>query len=320
MSAGAATVAAAIPVVLDRRRVYIFPTRAGLTLGVMNVVILLGAINYDNALAYLLAFLLASLFMVAMLHTYRNLAGLRFLAAQAQPVFAGGRAEFHCIVENTTVRPRPALYLKYWPRGLKRAERRYLSRFETRFDLREHERGRVPVLVDADRRGWLTMERLVLHSFYPLGILRAWAYFACDDVALVYPTPRGEMPLPRSDASGGGNVDSSHGGVDDFAGMRPYSPGDPVRAIAWKTLAKSQDLMVKRFHGHAGTRVWLTWQATTSIDGVEARLSQLTQWVLDAERQGARYGLELPRQRIEPGQGAQHREACLAALALFEMS
>ena len=49
---------------LDRRHVYIFPTRHGFTLGVMLVVILLGAINYDNALGYLLAFLLGGLFLL----------------------------------------------------------------------------------------------------------------------------------------------------------------------------------------------------------------------------------------------------------------
>ena len=85
---------------LDRRRVYIFPTGQGFTLGAMLVVILLGAINYDNALGYLLTFLLAGLTLVAMLHTYRNLAGLEFKGVRSAPVFVGETAHFECHIEN----------------------------------------------------------------------------------------------------------------------------------------------------------------------------------------------------------------------------
>ena len=46
----------------DRKHVYIFPTRHGVMLGAMMLVILLGSINYDNALGYLLTFLLFGLF------------------------------------------------------------------------------------------------------------------------------------------------------------------------------------------------------------------------------------------------------------------
>jgi uncharacterized protein (DUF58 family) len=98
--------------------------------------------------------------------------------------------------------------------------------------------------------------------------------------------------------------------------MRAYVPGDPVRAIAWKTLAREQPLMVKRFHGTASARVWLSWSALATLDQPEARLSQLTAWVLAASREGYAYGLELPGTRIDYGQGAAQREACLRALAL----
>jgi hypothetical protein len=37
-------------------------------------------INYQNSLAYALAFLLAILFMLSIFYTYRNLAGLTLLA------------------------------------------------------------------------------------------------------------------------------------------------------------------------------------------------------------------------------------------------
>ena len=45
-----------------RQRVYIFLTRYGLIFGINLIVMLLGAVNYNNSLAYALTFLLAGLF------------------------------------------------------------------------------------------------------------------------------------------------------------------------------------------------------------------------------------------------------------------
>ena len=71
--------------------------------------------------------------------------------------------------------------------------------------------------------------------------------------------------------------------------------------------------MVKRFAGGAGS-CWLDYADTAG--GVEVRLSQLARWVLDAEQLGWRYGLRLPGREIQPATGANHRLACLRALAL----
>lgn len=304
---------------LDRRRVYIFPSRPGFTLALMLIVILLGAINYDNALGYLLTFLLGGLVMVAMLHTYGNLAGLRFLGARANPVFVGDTALFDCLLDNDSERARVALVLKHWPRKLGRQQRRYLERFETRFSIPAASHGTAAVAVDAERRGWLKLERVALHTHFPLGILRAWAYFQSDARCLVYPLPKGRLGLPFASAAARGSAAPTPIGADDFAGMRAYRPGDPVRAIAWKTLAKGQELMVKRFHGQASTQLWLSWSAVSAITNLEARLSQLTAWVLEADRAGATYGLDMPGTRIEFGHGLQHRNQCLQALALYEL-
>lgn len=315
-----ATSGTASPERLDRRRVYIFPSRAGFTLGAMMFVILLGAINYDNALGYLLTFLLVGLFLVAMVHTYRNLVGLRFAGARAAPVFAGETASFECLLANDRARPRYAIDVCHWPPRLDRERRRYLERYERRATLGAHATTTLAVPVEAHRRGWLPLTRIRLRSLYPLGTLRTWAFFESDARCLVYPAPRGELPLPEAPGARGGRGTSTHAGTDDFAGMRPYSPGDPARAIAWKTLAKEQELLVKRFQDSAAERIWLDWRAVAGLAHVEARLSQLTRWVLDASAAGVTFGLEIPGERIAFGHGPAHRDRCLRALALYEVA
>lgn len=303
--------------VLDRRRVYIFLTRAGVTLGAMDFVILLGAINYDNALAYALAFMLGSLLLVAMLHTYRNLAGLAHTGVQALPVFVGEDAVFHCHFRHGDTRPRLKLEVGQWPRGLGRDARRQQERLQTECNVPPGEGGSAAVRVSALARGWLALARIRVQSVYPLGLLRAWAYFDSPAVCLVYPAPRGFLPLPRAPhGRDGGQATVTHG-QDEFAGLRPYAPGDPLRAIAWKSLARERDLMVKRFQGQGRERVTLAFDATASLTHLEARLAQLCKWVIEASQAGLVYALELPDARVDFGHGAAHRAECLRAIALF---
>jgi len=303
---------------LDRRRVYILPTRAGYTFGGMLVFILLGAINYDNALAYLLAFLLGGLTLVAMLHTYRNLGGLRFLGARAAAVFAGETASFACQFENHSRLPRLALQLGPWPQGMTADERRFMLRARRGFDLAPAARDAVMLQLLAPRRGWQALGRLRIETRYPLGIFRAWAYFDTSARVLVYPAQRGHLPLPEAVTTASGSAQQQMSGVDDFAGLRPYVAGDPVRAIAWKSLAQERELVIKKFQGQGRHRMRLSWAATASLATAEARLSQLCRWVLDAERGAASFNLELPDEQIEFARGPAHAERCLRALALYE--
>ena len=104
-------------------------------------------------------------------------------------------------------------------------------------------------------------------------------------------------------------------GTDDFTGFRAYRPGDSIRNIDWKALAREQGLLVKRFEGAGARKLALHWDALPPGLGVEARLSQLCRWVLEAEKLGYQYALELPGARIDHGHGADHQHRCLGQLA-----
>jgi hypothetical protein len=89
-------------VLLDRRRVYILPTRAGLAFGLVLLALLIGAINYELQLGFLLTFLVAGVAIAGMHHTHRNLARLTLRAHHAENVFAGDAASFHLAIANPT--------------------------------------------------------------------------------------------------------------------------------------------------------------------------------------------------------------------------
>ncbi|MDD1612431.1 MAG: DUF58 domain-containing protein [Methylococcaceae bacterium] len=291
---------------LTQRRVFILPTRRGIGFLSTILLLLLTAFIYNNNLLYFLAFLLLSLLLTSILHTYQSLAGLRVQAGEITPVFAGDTAFLPLNVSDPDGRQRQAL--------------RAVMADALEFDVAAHQQKTVMLPVAAPKRGRLTIGTVTLDSCYPLGMFRAESSLAFDLQMLVYPKPAAAVPAYPGGGgrSAPGSQDGPPGGHDEFAGIRAYQPGDSVRAIYWKAYAKGQGLFSKCFAGEDGRReLWLDFSRTVSTQ-TEARLEQMCRWVIDAEQSGLRYGLLLPGREIAPDTGPRHRAACLEALALFE--
>ena len=85
---------------LDQSKIFIFPTRYGFFYLLTAVLLFIGGINYENSLILNLCFLLVSLFIISILHTFRNLSGLIIKAGNAEDSFAGGQALFDVILKR----------------------------------------------------------------------------------------------------------------------------------------------------------------------------------------------------------------------------
>lgn len=297
-------------IVLVQRRVYILPTRQGMLFAGVLLMMLLGAINYALSLGFVLTFLLMALAFNAMLFTFRNLARLQVTGGRAPAVFAGAAARFTLNLTNPGDNARYAI-------GISRDKR---GRTDNTFaDVPAHATVPISVAVPALQRGRLQPGRLTLFTRFPLGLYYAWSYMQPDLFAIVYPRPApAGLPLPAAEAAQG--IGASHGqGQEDFAGLRPYHPGDPPRHIAWKAAARGQGLYTKQFTGQAASEIWLAWDQLPPRMDTEEKLSQLTRWVLDADAQRLHYGLRLPGNVVPMAGGDTHRERCLEALALHDL-
>lgn len=306
-------------VFLNQRRVFIVPTRAGLTLAAMLVALLLGSINYSLSLGFALTFLVVGVAWVSMFHTFRNLAHLHLRPARVEPVFAGELADYRVVVRNDARFDRYAVRLRTAELADDRGEAHAMITCDP---LARAEVGvTLPVLAAA--RGRQPMPRVTLETRFPLGLWRAWSYWQPDLVALVYPQPAPQgTALPA--VLGEGRNSDGHGarGSEDFAGIRPYAAGDPARHIAWRAMAKNPEgkTLTKLFDGGASGELWLDFRDALAQSGdVESALSLMTRWVLDCEAGEIRYGLRLPGALRAPDRGAPHRAACLEALATHEL-
>jgi uncharacterized protein (DUF58 family) len=293
---------------LVHRRVYIVPTRLGWFFAGTLLVMLLGSINYALSLGFALTFLLAGLGLASMVHTARNLARLAVTAGRAEPVFAGESAQFRVYLDGSAGFDRPAILARHVASGSQLV-----------VDIPAHSTAEVVLAVPAPTRGRLALGRVMLETRFPLGLFRAWSYVEPDTRCLVYPRPERSPLPPFSGDAAAGTLRTQTLGNDDFAGLRGYQRSDSPRHVAWKAVARSEEMLTKQFAGEAAAELWLDAQLLPAGLGLEQRLSRLAGWVLAAERAGAHYGLRLPGVEIAPSRGDTHRAACLKALALYAL-
>ncbi len=293
------------PVRLERRRIYILPTRYGYAFAALLLVLFLWSINYSNSMGFAFTFLLAAVAQNSIWQAHDTLLGLVVHPGSAEPTFVGQPVHFRFRLENPHAKPRYGVALQWQDQP------------PCYVDLPASGAAVVTLTLPAERRGWLRPGRIQVLTRFPLGLLKAWSWVDFDSAALIYPAPRGRRLLPApSPQQSGGQLQEQGPGSEDYAGFRPYAPGDSPRRIAWKAAGRSDRLLVKRFTDQARPELWLDW-ALTGDEPLEARLAQLCQWVLKAEHEGYRYGLRLPGVQIAPGLGDRQRRCCLEALALF---
>ncbi|MGZ5817819.1 MAG: DUF58 domain-containing protein [Burkholderiaceae bacterium] len=299
---------------LSQRRVFIVPSKAGLAFVCMLVILYIGSLNYNLNLGYGLTFLIAGCALIDMHLTFRNLAHLYLAAGRASPVFAGENAQFELHLINRRKHDRYAIWLGFIGEGL--------PDLSVAADVPANAKHSVTLSAPTHERGWLTAPRVRLHTYFPLGLLRAWSYWKPDAKVLVYPMPEENTPpLPME----GADKEDGHGsaGHDDFAGVRPYQSGDSMKRLAWRQIARVDldaggALITKHFEGGVASDLTLDFAKLPQRMPVETKLSRMTRWVLDAEALGLPYAFRLGALSFPASMGPAHQSACLRALALYE--
>lgn len=292
-----------LPAILTLRQIYILPTSYGLLFLVIVLAMLIGSINYNNNLGFLLTFLLGSMGFVSILKTYRMLHCLEVVSAHAEPVFAGQDA-----IVRIRVKPgktdKKGLVFKL-EKGKSRAR-----------DMEGGAEANVNIKIPTSSRGVFRPGRLMVESTYPTGLFRAWSTVETRMEYLVFPKPVPGRVSFGSNSAGTDNTGSTvDEGSEDFNGLVAYQPGDPPQRIFWKAYSKGQGLFTKSFSSGTGSAAILDMENIKGTD-LETRLSKLCFQVIEASRSQAVFALKIPGLFLDPGNGALHRLRCLTALAL----
>ncbi|MBW8822664.1 MAG: DUF58 domain-containing protein [Xanthomonadales bacterium] len=290
-----------LPMMIDRRRVYVLPTTFGLFYGVLVAVMFLGALNYNNNPALLLSLLLLAAGLASLVYAHLQLSGLRVISIDAEPVHAGETLLVKIGLAADDARTRSGLQLDCAGGRAVAAVALQATTFTT-------------LPVPTTRRGWLEAGRLELATTRPLGLACAWSWLWQGQGWLVYPAPETNGP-PLPDRGDGGHRAKPASAGDDIHQLRPYRHGDAPHAIAWKASARATHLLTREYEQRIDADILLDWNDVRHLPHEHA-ISRLAHWVELAERHGHRYGLRPPLGRaLAADRGPRHRHACLEALA-----
>ncbi len=176
------------------------------------------------------------------------------------------------------------------------------------------------------RRGVFTLGPWALRTGDPIGIFEVFVEYLDSRSILVYPRAMAlpDLRLPRGVAPGAARTQRrSNQPTTTVATVRPYTPGDPLRAIHWRQTARHDQLMVKQFDLEPSGDLWIALDldaAGHAGEGAESTLEYAVTLTASLAAQmlaeNRRVGLAAPGHLIPPHGGQLQLWRILEALAL----
>lgn len=306
---------------LTSRNIFIMPTRFGFTYLFFDVLLFLLGTNYQNNTILLLSYLLASLFITVMMHSFYNFSQLTFSSSPKQFTFAKQQAYFPLTINAKKIH----FDLNFL----------FSAQKKRSITLEQCDLGTSQVLIPylASKRGVVNLGRVKVFSEYSLGLFITWAMLDFSHQLVVFPQPKKInnshnylSTLEGDDEQNPNIVNQTSAGTDDFSELKNYVTGESQARVAWKQLARGQGKLSKHYENQQGSLRWLKLSNMPSFD-IETKLSYLSYLIIEYSKSGLDYGLflDVPTSvenkngaiKIMPNSGYQHQQACLIALAKF---
>jgi len=235
-----------------------------------------------RSMVYQLFSLLFSVFAVSAILSFKSPKGL--FAQRILPEYgtAGTPVSYTILVENRTSRPKKGFEIRErfsneipslqafanarephehlrnsWDRRLKVQRWQWLTRQNQNAIVTRRPMPTVPpesrVAVRAEltplNRGYIYLKGFTFLKKESLGFMRAFYHTTNEARLLVLPrryhVPELNLPGSRKHHTGGIALTSKVGNSDEFISLREYRPGDPMRMIHWKSLAKTGKLIIR---------------------------------------------------------------------------
>ncbi|NRA19195.1 MAG: DUF58 domain-containing protein [Oceanospirillaceae bacterium] len=295
---------------LTHKNLFIFPSLLGLCYLLFIMLLWLLGTNYQNNLILALSYLLISIMLVSIFHSYVNLQGLTVSVAPSAAVFCGEIAIIPLCFESAQQGRYQGIKIGW--RGAPIAPIEWGGKGEIAATL----------AFKTTVRGKIQVPRLELRSYYPLGLLRCWCLLPLDLQVVVYPQAVAASPIEsgfEADAEAAANATQYRRRADtvEFDNLQRYQQGESIKNIAWKHYARSDILYRKNSLNTPQANTSLRWDQYPAA-GCEQKLQHLCFAALRLSEQDRSYSLTLPQVYIEASSGASHLQQVLTALALCE--
>lgn len=254
------------------------------TLGSLLVVLLLfglflEAYMHNFNLVYIILFFVFALAFVASPFGIYNMANLTLTLQGSDRLFAHRRSSIYLALINDKRTESYALKLECMDQSL------FVP------SLKADSKEILTLSYTPDRRGKIEIGKCSLQSLFPLATIRFVLPLDLSTRKVVYPQPKGtSLETFLSHRKG------RYGQESDFEGISPHSGDAPLSKIHWPSVAKGESAL-KKF-GYEIPMEQLNFDFYTAGKNDEARLSQLTRWILECEARNLEFQVEMPYETL----------------------
>lgn len=283
-------------VTLTQKIIYILPSRFGLWYILLLILLYLLGTNYQNNLILLMSYMMVSVLLLALTLAWRNLHNITVSCAPVLSAYA----EETLMVPVTLQAPLPRQELQC-----------YFKHHQQPSVADNSQQVMVPLATE--RRGYFSLPRLTVHSYYPFGLFNCKSMLNLDYHYWVFPKPLATDAIN----SLGENSGNKNQLADDYDTIRSYQAGDSLKLMLWKRLARDPSSPVIK-HAPSNPQPEPDWITIPAVNGaaLEVALSKACYLMLQLEQRSRPYGLRIKNKNINPSCGQQHLERCLREMAL----
>lgn len=303
------------------RNVYVFFSRQGLLFGVLLLVTFITGINYGNNLVLGLCFYLFGVWILAVFYTFVQVSALRVRLTHLTLAEAGSLGWATLEISARSGKPSRQVVLTFHQTlaegALSADDEAVFKNSHVAVLPSVHEPTLVRLPIVADKRGRMSVPRLNIHSVYPVGVMKAWAYAYFEMPMWIYPKPvpfvwQQNKKAVASDGEAWSNVGIT--GQSDFDALNEYVQGESLARVSWSHVARGAGMLTKHFADSVG-REWCLDYADMPSAHHEGRLGELAFAVMQMKNTPAQFVLHLPSGQGELGQGDEFVNQCLLRLA-----
>ncbi|MGO3785617.1 MAG: DUF58 domain-containing protein [Pseudoalteromonas prydzensis] len=288
---------------LTHNTIYILPSKLGSSFLLITALNFILAVNYQNNLILVMAYLMLVVMIFSLLLGYNNVKGLTVSYKKHIASYTPSCAQLQLQLSND----KTCHSLQFI----------YENKLLTTIDEVTAPSQLVSLDLPLKKRGEYPLKRLKIISRYPFGLVSTWSYMQLTHSVFVYPQqlkPVQQANQHFNQSMNDGEHKNTHGS-DEFDGLIPHQVGMNMKRVSWKHYAKTQQLMVKEFVTYSAQSVFFDFNQLQG--NTESRLQQLSYLISNACQQGTPYGLQLEAQLFDVDEGKQHCKKCLEALSRY---
>lgn len=290
------------PLTLTRNHLFILPSRYGMIYTFVWLSLLLGAINYQLSMAFLLCFIMLGIGLMSAWQAHENLKDLMIRVKEPRDCFCGQETSLTiCFLSK-----------KNCHHLLVSCQENHI---EATVDFISHQTN-IVIRLPAQKRGYHFLPTFKISSLWPFSLFRVWGYARFKQGFYVYPKPidPGFWPEAQQSAIGTGVINT---GNDDFHELQETSnPWILPGRIAWKAMARTNQYLIKHMVEPKGEYYLFDLSQAPGKD-LEQKLSHLSFWLYEAEQKQMMYALKLNNTKTAFKQGEAHLQECLRLLAVY---